>query len=157
MRRLSRAVAVVAAALALPVVTAATPAAAAGPTGCAGFPSIPDTYICIVQNTPENAIPTVTTTPVAVTVPAFCYIAGCTADTTVNVPVPNVKPGSGVVLVLSYKGTQYPIGVGTLPVDPTPYVNEVLLLADQIADFARDYVTYVRYCVKYPSYCIYIY
>lgn len=118
--RLARAATTVAAVTAALTVPLATPAAADGPTGCAGFPSIPETYVCIVQNTPENAVPTVTTTTMPVTIPAFCYVAGCTEDTTVDVPVPDVEPGTGVLIVLSYQGTQYPIAM----VDPVELARD---------------------------------
>lgn len=98
----------------------ATPASA-GPgdgEGCAGFPTIPDTYVCVITVTPQNAVPTTTTAMIPVTVPRFCYVAGCTGPTTVNVPVPGVQPGSGVVATLWYKGQYIPIAVGTVPALP---------------------------------------
>lgn len=85
---------------------------------CLGFPSIPQTYLCIVSVNPENAIPSTTTEPVIV--PGFCYFIGCQPDTTVNVPV--AQPGQGAVLVFTYNGQTYEIPPGTSPVDPAAVI-----------------------------------
>lgn len=83
--------------------------------GCVGFPAVPATYVCVISVTPGGAVPTTSTTSIPVTVPRFCYAVDCVGPTTVNVPVPGVTPGSGVVATLWYGGTYYPIGVGTVP------------------------------------------
>jgi hypothetical protein len=104
----------------------AGPAAAAG-EGCAGLPEMPQAYVCVVELNPGAVAPDVTTTPVPVRVPPVCYVAGCTAPTVVNVPVPGASAGSGNVAVLYYQGTYYPIGIGLDVV--WPLVQDVLIVA----------------------------
>lgn len=124
----------------------ATPASA-GPAdgeGCAGFPSLPDTYVCVISVTPQNAVPTTTTSLIPVTVPRFCYVAGCTGPTTVNVPVPGVQPGSGVVATLWYKGQYIPIAAGQVPgVPPLTDTNALM-------DFVYD-VSWVPFILVFGS------
>lgn len=84
--------------------------------GCIGLPDVPTAYVCVVSLTPTAVVPTVTTSSIPVTVPRFCYVAGCTSATTVNVPVPGATPSTGNVAVIWYRGTSYPIGFGTGPV-----------------------------------------
>lgn len=128
MRVLQRVLATTVATLALAAAgaTVAVPANASPEDGkgCVGSPSIPASYVCVISVTPENVTPGVTTTMVPVTVPSVCYFLDCTAATTVDVPVPNVTPRSGVVAVLWYQGVYYPIAVGT--------VDAMKLLADTI-------------------------
>lgn len=122
MRVLRRALAVTAAALTMTAL--AVSPASAGPEdgeGCAGFPSIPATYVCVIAVTPTAVVPTTTTTSIPVTVPEFCYVLDCIGPTTVNVPVPGVQPGSGVIAVIWYDGQYIPIAVGQVP--PLPPVG----------------------------------
>lgn len=97
--------------------------------GCVGTPAVPASYICVISATPENVVPSVTTVNVPVSVPSICYFLDCTKPQTVNVPVPNVTPKSGVVAVLWYQGVYYPIGVGT--------VDEVTRLVWNTIDLAK--------------------
>lgn len=110
---ITRLLAAFAAALVLPVAVA-TPAAASPEDGqgCAGTPTLPDTYVCVISVNP-GGLPTVTTTPMTVVVPPVCYLAGCTAPTPVDVPIPRASEGSGAVLVLWYKGVYYPFAVSS--------------------------------------------
>ena len=123
-----RLLAALAGALVVPVV-AASPAFATPEDGkgCAGLPQIPATYVCVISATPENAVPTSTTTTVPVTVPRVCYVADCAGPKTVDVPVPGLTPGSGQVAVIWYKGTYTPIAVGTGTL--IPLVNGAVQLA----------------------------
>lgn len=93
----------------------ATPAVASPEDGegCVGTPTIPATYVCIITVDAGGVLPTVTTTPMTVTVPPVCYLAGCTAPTPVNVPIPSVSEGSGAVLVLWHQGKYYPFAVSS--------------------------------------------
>lgn len=108
----------------------AAPAAADPGEGCVGLPELPAAFVCVVELNPGALVPSVTTTPVPVRVPPVCYLAGCTAPTTVNVPVPNATPGSGNVAVLFYNGTYYPIGAGLDVV--WALVEDIQLLADDV-------------------------
>lgn len=116
MRLVTRALAVTAAALPLAALMV-TPASASPEDGkgCAGLPAIPQSYVCVISATPENAVPTTTTTNVPVPVPRVCYVADCFGPTTVNVPVPGVQPGTNAVAVIWYQGVYYPIAVGQVP------------------------------------------
>lgn len=115
-RPLSRALAVLGAAMTLPILVT-TPASATPEDGkgCAGLPAIPQSYVCVISATPENAVPGTSTGSVGVPVPRVCYVADCVGPTTVNVPVPGVQPGTGAVAVLWYQGVYYPIAVGSVP------------------------------------------
>jgi hypothetical protein len=129
---LARPLAALAAALVLPLAVA-TPASASPEDGkgCAGVPTLPQAYVCVISTTPQNAVPTTTTTTIPVAVPRVCYVADCAGPTTVNVPVPGVTPGSGAVAVLWYQGVYYPIAVGQVPSLTLlqPYVTLVTGLA----------------------------
>lgn len=140
---LTRSVAALAAALVLPI-AAATPAHATPEDGkgCAGTPALPQAYVCVISATPQNALPTTTTTNLAVPVPRVCYVADCVGPTTVNVPVPGVQLGTGAVAVLWYQGVYYPIAVG---VGPTltllaPYVSLLTGVAGTAVGIALDAV-----------------
>jgi hypothetical protein len=115
MRTLHRALATTVAGLALTTgaVVAAGPAAATG-EGCIGLPSVPAAYVCVVSLTPANAVPTVTSTNIPVTVPEVCYYVACSGPTTVQVPVPGATPNSGYVAVIRHNNVDYPIGVGSV-------------------------------------------
>lgn len=150
MRVFQRAVATVVAGLAFATagVVAAAPASASPEDGkgCVGSPQLPATYVCVISVTPENVVPSVSTTNVPVTVPSVCYFLDCTEPTTVDVPVPNVTPRSGVVAVLWYQGVYYPIAVGQ--------VDAMQLLADTI-NFANGVVnTVVGTVVPLAQYAI---
>jgi len=118
---------------------AAAPASASPEDGkgCAGFPSLPDTYVCVISVTPGAALPGTTTSVIPVDVPRFCYVAGCVEATTVNVPVPGVQPGSGVVAQLWYKGQYISIAVGTVPALPTVGVPDVPDVPGDVNDVTR--------------------
>lgn len=135
MRVLQRVLATTVATLALAAAgaTVAVPANASPEDGkgCVGSPSIPASYVCVISVTPENVVPTTSTTIVPVTVPSVCYFLDCTAPTTVDVPVPNVSPRSGVVAVLWYQGVYYPIAVGTI--DAMDLVADTIDLATGVA------------------------
>lgn len=127
---------------------ALAPAASADPSdgkGCAGVKTVPAAYVCIISTSPQNAVPTVSSTPIPVSVPPICYVADCTAPTTVNVPVPGVTPGSGVVAVLWYQGVYYPIAVGSIPpIPPIPPVPPVVFSTVQtVIDIANGAVALV--------------
>lgn len=96
--------------------------------GCVGAPDIPGAYVCVVSLTPTNALPTVTTTTVPVTVPRLCYFAGCTDPRTVQVPVPGYTEGSGYVAVLYWNGGYYTIAMYDVGFDQPPCdeINQVL-------------------------------
>lgn len=115
MRSIRRVLAATAAGVAMTAasIAVAGPAAASPEDGkgCAGFPAVPASYVCIISATPANALPTTTTSYIPVTVPAACYVADCTDPTTVQVPVPGAGLNNGDVAVLWYQGTHYPIGV----------------------------------------------
>lgn len=136
MRLFHRVVATTVAGLALAAagVVGAAPALATPEDGegCAGSPDLPATYVCVISVTPETVLPGVTTTNVPVTVPRLCYVAGCTAATTVDVPVPGVTPRSGVVVTLWYNGSYIPIGVGT--VDAIGILFDTIDLATEVAN-----------------------
>lgn len=143
MRILRRAIAVTAVALTMTALAVAP--ASASPEdgeGCVGFPSLPDTYVCVISVTPGNVVPTTTTATIPVTVPRFCYVADCLGPTTVNVPVPGVQPGSGVVAQLWYKGQYIPIAVGTVPSIPSipsiPSVPGGIPTVDDALDLVID-------------------
>lgn len=128
----------------------ATPATA-GPDdgkGCVGFPSLPDTYVCVISVTPGAAVPTTTTSTIPVTVPRFCYVADCVGPTTVSVPVPGVQPGSGVVAQLWYKGQYIPIAVGTVPT--TPSLNDVVW-APILLVFGSEQAWFEFFCPLSPT------
>lgn len=131
-RTLSRCLATLGAAAVLPLVVT-TPASATPEDGkgCAGLPAIPQSYVCVISATPENAVPGTSTGSVGVPVPRICYVADCVGPTTVNVPVPGVQPGTGAVAVLWYQGVYYPIAVGQIPSLQLlqPYVTLVTGLA----------------------------
>ena len=99
--------------------------------GCIGTPDVASSYICVISLTPEAALPNTTTTTVPVTVPSVCYFVGCTAKTTVDVPVPGVAPSDGVVAVLWYQGQYIPISVGTGAA--TELLNDAVDLAVDMA------------------------
>ncbi len=132
MRSLTRALAAVATTAALTVAgLAAGGPAYADPSngeGCAGLPSIPATYVCVIEVTPTNALPSTYSTPVPVDVPKVCYVAGCTDPAPVNVPVPGLTPGSGQVAVLWYQGQYIPVAAGT---------GTLLSLVDDVIDLAN--------------------
>lgn len=132
-RPLSRALAVLGAAMTLPILVT-TPASATPEDGkgCAGLPAIPQSYVCVISATPENAVPGTSTGSVGVPVPRVCYVADCVGPTTVNVPVPGVQPGTAAVAVLWYQGVYYPIAVGSVPSLTLlqPYVTLVTDLAN---------------------------
>lgn len=115
--------------------------------GCIGLPDVPAAFVCVISVTPTAVAPTVTTSSIPVTVPRFCYLAGCTSPTTVNVPVPGVTPSTGNVAVIWYRGTNYPIGYGTGAV-VQPIVDGVVAqgaaLAGTATALAGTVVTYVR-------------
>ncbi len=97
----------------LTTVVAAGPGTAHADEGnCAGFPGVPQAYVCIVSLTPADAIPTVNTNGGTVIVPSFCYVLGCTPDTPVSTP--SVTFGSGTIAVLTYNGQTYVVAA-----DPT--------------------------------------
>lgn len=163
MRVLQRAVATAVASLAFATagVVAAAPASATPEDGkgCVGTPAIPASYVCVISLTPEVLVPELTTTTVPVTVPSVCYFLDCTQPTTVNVPVPGVTPRSGVVAVLWYQGTYYPIGVGTIDdvwkvlVDTLDFVNGVVRNLDEgtvtpLAEYAVAQANYYRDVVE---------
>jgi hypothetical protein len=137
--KLTRWIGALAAALVLPI-AAATPASATPEDGkgCAGSPAFPQAYVCVISTTPTNAVPTTTTTSVAVPVPRLCYVADCVGPTTVDVPVPGAQPGTGAVAVLWYQDVYYPIAVGQVPSLTLlqPYVTLVSGLADTAATTA---------------------
>jgi hypothetical protein len=123
--------------------------AAADPSdgqGCAGVKTVPAAYVCVISVTPQNALPTTSTTGIPVSVPPICYVAGCTNATTVTVPVPGVQPGGGVLATLWYQGVYYPIAVGTVPPIPTvppvvwSTVQTVVDLAGGVAGIVVDEV-----------------
>jgi hypothetical protein len=90
--------------------------AAADPTdgeGCAGVPSIPAAYVCVIEVTPGGVVPSTSTTSFPVDLPRVCYVAGCTDPAPVNVPVPGASAGNGHVAVLYYNGQYTPVAVGT--------------------------------------------
>lgn len=161
MRVLPRAVATAVASLAFATVgvVAAAPASATPEDGkgCVGTPAIPASYVCVISVTPETVVPELTTTTVPVTVPSVCYFLDCTQPTTVNVPVPGVTPRSGVVAVLWYQGTYYPIGVGTIDVwkvlaDTLDFVNGVVKNLEgtvtPLAEYAVAQANYYRDVVE---------
>lgn len=106
---------------------AAVPAAADPGEGCAGLPEMPAAYVCVVRLRPSEGLPGVEPSPLPVRVPPVCYVAGCTQPTVVNVPVPTTTEPEGYVAVLSYQGTEYPIGIGLDAI--WPLVEEVQVLA----------------------------
>jgi hypothetical protein len=137
MKIMRRALATTVAGLALAAATIAVAApASADPgngQGCVGTAAVPASYICVIAVTPANAVPTVTTTnTIPVSVPSICYFVGCTAPTTVAVPVPGVAPGSGYVAVLWYQGQTYPIAAGTGAV-PLPLIMSTVTLVEGTA------------------------
>jgi hypothetical protein len=115
MRTLNRVLATTVAGLALTTgaVVTAGPAAAAG-EGCIGLPSVPAAFVCVVSLTPANAVPTVTSTNIPVTVPEVCYYVACSGPTTVQVPLPGATPNSGYVAVIRHNNVDYPIGLGSV-------------------------------------------
>lgn len=119
MRSMKRvlATAVATAAMAAGAVAFAAPAAASPEDGegCVGFPAIPAAYVCVISVTPTGVVPTTTTTNLPVTIPEFCYAIDCLGPTTVNVPVPGLQPGSGVIATIWYNGVYYPVAIGTIP------------------------------------------
>jgi hypothetical protein len=142
MRVLTRALATSVAGLALTAgaVVVAGPAAATG-EGCVGLPSVPAAYVCVVSLTPANAVPTVTTTYIPVTVPEVCYFVDCTGPTTVQVPVPGATPNSGYVAVIRHNNVDYPIGVGTIGTGYQAILDaeqDVLLLANDVITAVLD-------------------
>ncbi len=110
--------------LALTLATVATSSAltttAARADQCAGFPSIPQAYLCIVAVSPQNAVPTVVDGP-TVTVPAFCYLLGCTSDTPVTTKT--VVASDQPVLVFTYNGQTYSIPGWTPIADLGPVIT----------------------------------
>jgi hypothetical protein len=156
---LRRALATTVAGLALTAgaVVVAGPAAATG-EGCIGLPSVPAAFVCVVSLTPENAVPTVTTANVPVTVPEVCYYVSCTGPKTVQVPVPGATLNSGYVAVVRYKNVDYPIGVGTAGAAYQAILDaeqDVLVLADgvyatvldtygSVSETAATWVQYVQ-------------
>lgn len=112
MRLMRASVATLIATVALSALTV-TPAAA-GPDdgqGCVGVPTIQAAYVCVISATPENALPSLTTSSIPVPVPPVCYFLDCTEPTTVHVPVPGASQGSGNVIVLWHNGVYYPIAL----------------------------------------------
>lgn len=79
--------------------------------GCVGVPTIQAAYVCVISATPENALPSLTTSSIPVPVPPVCYFLDCTEPTTVQVPVPGASQGSGTVIVLWHNGVYYPIAL----------------------------------------------
>lgn len=122
--------------------------------GCVGTPAVPASYVCVVSLTPAAALPQTSTTNIPVTVPPICYFLDCTPETTVNVPVPGVAPGSGVVAVLWYQGQTYPIATGTAgtalqqvvdvvtneAADAQKRAQQALDSVPETVDWARDWV-----------------
>lgn len=109
--------------------------------GCVGSPDIRETYICVIAVTPENAVPTTSTTTIPVPVPRLCYLVDCTDPTTVGVPVPGATPGSGQIAVLWYQGQFIPIAAGTdlvftLLADAITLAEGAAGVAMQVADGA---------------------
>lgn len=113
MRAFHRAVATTLAGLAIAAGIVPASATPEDGKGCVGSPDVPATYVCVISVTPENVVPTTTTTIVPVEVPELCYFLDCVESETVEVPVPGVTPRSGVVAVIWHKGTYIPISVGT--------------------------------------------
>ena len=153
-RTFARALAALGAALTIPVVVA-SPAAASPEDGqgCAGLPAIPQTYVCVISATPQNAVPTTTTTTIPVTVPRVCYVADCTGPTVVNVPVPGVTPGTGAVAVLWYQGVYYPIAIGQVPSLTLlqPYVQLVTDVAGIAVGIAQPWIAYAESWIAYAE------
>jgi vacuolar-type H+-ATPase subunit H len=140
MRVFHRALATALAGLALTAGLAPASATPEDGEGCAGSPSLPDTYVCVISVTPENVVPTTTVGSIDVTVPKLCYVAGCAEPRTVEVPVPGVTPKTGVVATLWYKGAYIPIAVGTA--DALALVYDTIDLANGVADDAMGTVAY---------------
>jgi hypothetical protein len=121
---------VAAVATAFAVLAPAAPASAVG-EGCLGFPSIPEAYVCVVTLDPTAALPGTSSGSYPVTVPEFCYLAGCVPARTVYVPVPGTSSGSGYVAVLYYRGEYYSVGVwGPTHVPTTAELIDLLLDED---------------------------
>jgi hypothetical protein len=106
MRTFLKAVTTAAATAATVAATAATGATAAHAATCFGPPSIPAAYLCIDSVNLANAVPSTGPGP-TVTVPAFCYLLGCTSDTPVNTVT--VVPSGQPVLVFTYQGKTYEV------------------------------------------------
>lgn len=140
MRVFHRALATALAGLALTAGLAPVSATPEDGEGCAGSPSYPDTYVCVISVTPENVVPTTTVGSVDVTVPKLCYVAGCVEEKTVEVPVPGVTPKTGIVATLWYKGAYIPIAVGTA--DALTLVYDTVDLANEVGDDALGTVAY---------------
>jgi len=96
--------------------TSAVSAHAAPPEGCAGFPDIPEAYVCITRFTPENAVPTAgTSSGTTFTVPAFCAFAQCVGPTPVTVPGAYAAQGEGAVAEIHYNGSTHTVPVAQVP------------------------------------------
>jgi hypothetical protein len=113
MRAFHRAIATTLAGLAIAAGIVPASATPEDGKGCVGSPDVPATYVCVISVTPENVVPTTTTTIVPVPVPELCYFLDCVPSKTVDVPVPGVTLRSGVVAVIWHKGAYIPISVGT--------------------------------------------
>ncbi|HVF04917.1 MAG TPA: hypothetical protein VNA20_08765 [Frankiaceae bacterium] len=94
-----------------------SPATAAPPEGCVGFPDIPEAWICVTSWTPQNAAPrTGTAGSTTFVVPQFCAFSQCVGPTPVTVPGVFAGQGGGAIATITYRGETVTVPVAVAPV-----------------------------------------
>lgn len=121
MHKIIKSVALTVAATVAVGVAGMSPAAAEN-EGCVGFPSIPATFLCIVDTEPTNATPDPGPDQ-PVHIPELCYFIDCIPAQDRNVPT--FQPSGDPVLVFTYMGTTYSLPGPTPSVDPAPIVAKL--------------------------------
>lgn len=108
-------------------VAGTTPASAEDNQNCIGFPSIPETFVCVTTLAPNNALPVPGPTE-PLTIPEICYLIDCREEETLQIPT--YQPNPNPVVVITYNGDTY-----TIPgdvVDPSIVTNLLTMIVRDI-------------------------